>query len=472
MHQSKVIELMRFFSTKDYRVFGDFVHSPYFNKSEEVSQLYEIIKKHGPKFVSRKLEKEQIWKALFPKKKYDEKKLGYLQTDLVRLIERYIVQIRLEEEDILRYSHQLKTYQKVSANTLFQQALKKTKSYLSNAQYHDSNYYFENYIISEICNDFFEKQERRKFDTNLQTAADHLDLYYLSKKMKYTCEMINRQNIMSGEYELKMVDQIIDYLANDELEIPAIDIYYSIFQLLTNSDNEVEYHHLKDMLQKYESHFPIEELRDMYAYARNYCIRKANQGNEQFLHELLELYKRTLANKVIYGLEYLSHFSYINIVKAAVRLKEYDWTKEFIEKYKTELEPDFQESAYAFGIATLYFEQKDYREALFQLHQIEFTDVYYALGSKLMLLKIYYELEDIDPLLSLIESFRVYIKRNKLVDNASKIRYNNLLTFISKTIKIPKGENEKLQKLLGKVKETKKVVSIKWLIGIIKGKMT
>lgn len=471
MHKSKVIELMKYFETKDYRLFDDFINSPYFNKNEDVTRLYKIIGKHNPKFISRKLEKEKVWKELFKNKKFNEKKLGYLQTDLVRLIEKYIVQIRLQENDILSYTQQLKTYQKISSTNLFQQTLKKAYNHLNQHPFHDSAYYFDNYLISEMANIHFEKQATRKFNENLQIAADNLDLYYLSLKLKYTCEMINRQNIMAGDYKLQLVDEIISFLDKTEETIPAIDIYFSILILLTEPDREEMYLSLKQLLKEHEHLFPIGELKDMYAYARNYCIKKVNSGNPEYLKELIDLYKITLENKVLFNKNTLSHFSYINIVKAGVKQKDYKWTQAIIEKYKTELEEEYQESAYAFSIATLNYEKKDYREALFNLHQVEFNDVYYALGSKLLLLKIYYELDDIDPLLSLIESFKIYLKRNKLVDNGSKTRYNNLLSFLAKSLKVPDGEKEKLNKLLDKVRETKKVTSIAWLIDIIESKL-
>lgn len=471
MHKSKVIELMHYFGTKDYRLFRDFVNSPYFNKNEDVVRLYETLSKLGPKFVSKKLERENVWKALFPKERFDEKKLGYLQTDLVRLIEKYIVQIRLEEDDILSFSHQLKTYQKVSSNNLFEQTLRKANQFLKKEKYHDSNFYYHNYLISEIGNAHFEKQATRKFNEHLQEAANNLDLYYLSLKLKYACEMVNRSTIMSGDYQLQLVEEIRSYLEKNEEMVPAIDIYYSILVLLTDPNREEVYPHLIQALNEHAHLFPINELKDMYAYARNYCIKKLNQGNEPYLQELMNLYMTTLENKVLLDNDILSHSAYINIVKVGVRLKDYAATERFIEDYKDAVEAHFQDSAYAFAKATLDYERKEYREALFQLHQVEFNDVYYALNSKMLLLRIYYELEDIDPLLSLIESFKVYIKRNKLVDNAAKTRYNNLLSFLAKVLKTPDGENQKLQAILNKVNETKKVTSIKWLIEIIEAKM-
>ena len=82
--KSKALDVLKKFKTKDYRLFGDFISSPFFNKDEELILFYEKLKKFGPAFTNKKLERTSFYKICFPKKKYDEKHLGYLLTDLVK----------------------------------------------------------------------------------------------------------------------------------------------------------------------------------------------------------------------------------------------------------------------------------------------------------------------------------------------------------------------------------------------------
>jgi len=72
MQNSKLIELLKTFSTKELRECGDFVQSPFFNYNEEVVLFYNHLRKLAPNFSAKKTERETVYKSLFPKKRYDE----------------------------------------------------------------------------------------------------------------------------------------------------------------------------------------------------------------------------------------------------------------------------------------------------------------------------------------------------------------------------------------------------------------
>lgn len=72
-------------------------------------------------------------------------------------------------------------------------------------------------------------------------------------------------------------------------------------------------------------------------------------------------------------------------------------------------------NAYAYNLANLYFQQTRYKEAMKLLQTVSFDDLFYSTESKMLLLRIYYELNEKEPMLSLFESFRMYLRRNKQI---------------------------------------------------------
>ena len=46
---------------------------------------------------------------------------------------------------------------------------------------------------------------------SLQQAANYLDLYYLSVKLRYSCELINRQ-AGSHDYDLRMLREVRSHI--------------------------------------------------------------------------------------------------------------------------------------------------------------------------------------------------------------------------------------------------------------------
>jgi hypothetical protein len=66
------------------------------------------------------------------------------------------------------------------------------------------------------------------------------------------------------------------------------------------------------------------------------------------------------------------------------------------------------------------------------LREVEFTDIFYNLDAKTMLLKIYFELEKNEAFFSLVAAFKIYLSRNRLISEHNRKLYMNLLTFTSK----------------------------------------
>ena len=98
------------------------------------------------------------------------------------------------------------------------------------------------------------------------------------------------------------------------------------------------------------------------------------------------------------------------------------------------------------------------------LNNVEYMDVYYILDSKILLLKTYYELEEVDAFYSLIDSFYVYLRRNELISDYQKTICLNFVKFVKKLMRIKLGDKAAAEKLLQELNENQQVASISWLI--------
>ena len=81
-------------------------------------------------------------------------------------------------------------------------------------------------------------------------------------------------------------------------------------------------------------------------------------------------------------------------------------------------------------MARVSYARSEFREALRILWTIEFTDIYYHLYAKVLILKIYFETEDFEPLLALIFSTRIYFSRSKLICDYQRKIYIYFLNYI------------------------------------------
>ncbi|MEM1323958.1 MAG: hypothetical protein AAGG75_27100, partial [Bacteroidota bacterium] len=90
-------------------------------------------------------------------------------------------------------------------------------------------------------------------------------------------------------------------------------------------------------------------------------------------------------------------------------------------------------------------------------------DVSYNLGSKLMLTATYYETDEIEPLYSLLESFRAYLNRHKEIPNQRRKNYLNLIKFTKKLTKVIPGDKKAIDKLKQEIDSSGGIMNEEWL---------
>jgi len=139
----------------------------------------------------------------------------------------------------------------------------------------------------------------------------------------------------------------------------------------------------------------------------------------------------------------LAHPHYKNIVTLGLRLKSYDWIKNFIEHYQVYLVEHIRKNAYHFNLATYFYETGDFDHVVQLLNSVEFTDVYYEISSKYILMKVYYDLGEFTLLSYLIISFERYIKRNKAVSSQNRQGILHFLMVLKKLAKIKEWQTFK-----------------------------
>lgn len=464
MINSKPVIILKTFTAREFNAFEKLVYSPFFNVNDDVKSLFIELKKLFPAFDDKQTGKKEIFRMLFPGKRFNEQKLRYVMTDLTRLIEEFLVQKQFAENDTLKKHLLLQSLDQRDLDKYFQQHISDAYSSQRRSPFRDSFFYEWQAMLEEDSYVWTSRKDNRAIDSSLQSLVDNIDIHYLAKKLKYSCEIINRMNVLQVEYNISFLDNTLEFLKQNSFNhVPAIMIYFQVLLTLRESENEKHYKNLKLLLAEHLDKFPPAELRDIYGFVQNYCIRQINLGNTDYLRELFENYKTLIENEIIIENNVLAQFDFKNIVTIALRLNEFKWTENFIQKYSKLLSSDFRQNAINYNMARLQYSRQQYHQALKLLLEVEFTDVYYHLDSKALLLRTYYELEDWEPLISLINTFKIYLKRNKLISEYQRTTYNNLVKFVRKLSRIKMGSKLPLQKVKDEIAEVRQVADLTWL---------
>lgn len=171
-----------------------------------------------------------------------------------------------------------------------------------------------------------------------------------------------------------------------------------------------------------------------------------------------------LTNGIITAEGELPEWFFKNIASIGLRLKEYDWIEKFIFEYQHLLPENVRENAVSYNLAQLYFYQKKYAKVIEQLRNVEYEDIIYNFNSKTLLIATYFEMDEMDPLYSLLDTFRTFLNRRKDVPEQRRKLYINLIKFTKKLAGISPKNKKALQELRQEVLDTKNVASMNWLL--------
>jgi len=235
--------------------------------------------------------------------------------------------------------------------------------------------------------------------------------------------------------------------------------------MLFQPEEEKYFYELKDFLLSEKQSFDKEELTILYTHLINYCIhKKINVGKSAFFQNLFSIYKDSLITEVIFIGNEINFNHYKNIITVGVQIKEFEWVENFIQIYTPKLPKAHQDNALTYNLAKVYFSKKDYQKVIELLREVEYKNLIYALGGKLMLLKTYYELDEIAALDSLIDSFRIYLRRNRTISKDVRQQYMNVLKFVKKLSGLAPYNKAGLEKVTKEIHECKALADKNWIL--------
>lgn len=464
MFRSKPIEIIRTLSSGELRKLDEFLQAPGYAKNEALQRLFALLRKAHPGMQQAWLERERLFARIFPDEAFAEKKLRYLFSDMAKALEAFLVGLefdaaRFEQDQLL-----LQAYRKRRLDKHYLALHKKVAKQLEAFPYRNAAFLGMQFQFEKASYEYEASRQSHNLNTNLQQVVDRLDLWFLANKLKFSCEILNNRGVINVELQLFLLDEILAYLKDRDLHhYPMIAVYLQVLLTLTEGEQIGHYRKLLKLLETHRHHFPASEVFDLYVYAKNYCIRNINQGKVEFTRELFDFYNIILNEGIIFRDGHLTQWDFKNLVTLGLRLGEFDWTTDFLERHQDRLRPSERDNVVAYNRANLAFHQGAYGETLELLQQVEFTDVYYHLDSKALLLKTYYESAEWEPLSALIEAFKVFLKRNKQISEYQTIVYGNLVRYTSALLRYRRGRKVDLNALREEVEKTRQIANIAWL---------
>ncbi len=468
MLSKKLIAYLNTLSSSEIRKLEKFIQSPYHNEIQELSTFYTIIK---PSFLKDSVaipSRQEVWSKLFPNKKYNDVKIRKIASLVLNLAIDFkafeILKQKPEQKlllDLLAVSRPELTTHIASINRKLEQSTIQNGYNTIEYNFYRFRHSIQNHRILELENNRKKLLELE----DLHKANDYLDVFYYAQKMAMIADIVGYQGFMNISNHDDSKLKILDTVKNSSFFLePIIQVYYLIIQMLSELKQESHFFELKDWLEKNNHHFTKSQKKTFYSHLINYCIsHQINTGNHAFYSHTFDVLVSMVQQKLIFD-PFIDPNYYRNIISIGLQINKFEYIRDFIHTYSDALPPNQKENAATYNLARVYYKEKKYDAVLELLHNVELTNISYALGAKTILVGTYFALNEYRALESLLISFRIFILRNKLLAQNTKQSYLNFLKFTKKLIYLAPFDKKGQEKLRLKIKKTQNVAVKDWLL--------
>lgn len=457
MQDGKLHQLFQAMSSKSVLRLRKFLQSPCNNRREDVVQLFEYLKKAGGE-----VSHESAWQFLYLDTEEDFAELRRVMSYLQKLIDDFLCQEELQNDPGLYHTLRLKAYRKLDVDKPFRHALNQFEAELENSPYRDAGHFHHQFQYHSAR---YNSVRDRSGDVrpSLQAMSDSLDSYYILNKLKVACATLTSTQLFGSEYKLDFLPEVIERIRSGGYAHPAIEIYYNVYQTLSDPEREAPFLQLKEQIQTCAGLFETEEIRSLYLLSINYCIKQINRGKSRFLHEVLDLYRAALANEVLLENGMLSPWTYKNICSAGLKVKDFEWVDQFLHSYRERVPEPYRESFFQYNLAELKLARGDYQGVIAGLHPLHFRDPLTALNARITLIKAYFELEDLAGMENQLDNFTQQLRRKDSL-TYHKAHYKNFIRFTRKLINLQPLDSVGSAGLQDQVQKESALAQREWLL--------
>ena len=461
MLQTRIWQSLKSLPAPKKNSFGKFLKSPYFNKRADLCQLYESIQEAMQ--LDREVSKTEIWTATFEDKSYSAQNLRLLMSYLQKLFEQFIAVENLLQDNIKIKLANASWFRIAGNEKLYHFMLKDVKNRLEKFPLRNADFWNQSYQLELEKYKSVSRLKPDK-DVDFQQVVDHCDIAFLAIKLRDSCLLLAHDQIYKWGFDAGFLDKVFEYVKEKGLlDTPAINMYYHCYLMLQYPEEEAYFQTFKKALLEYGHLFEKEETKDLYLMAINRGIRKVNDGFRNYCYDIMDFYKEGLEKDYLLQNGILSRFTYHNVVSFALYVDEAEWAKDFIATKSVHLERRFRERMVSFNQAKIAYHLKDYDAAITLLQRANYHDQLLNLRARTLLLKIYYELEEIDLLQSHLDAFSSYLRRKSGL-GYHRTHYRNLIKYTKRLLSLQTADKDAIVAFRKNVEDEQLLTDKLWLL--------
>ncbi|MBN8569538.1 MAG: hypothetical protein J0M18_07895 [Ignavibacteria bacterium] len=456
------IEILKALSKEEFKRFGDFVKSPYFNSVEVLGNIFDEIVKVYPDFESTRLSYKKISQKIYPGKEFNQQTIRNLYSKFGNLLKKFIaVENILSDDDTVN----LNMAEGMNKRKLFELSNKLVEKFRKEKEENEIfgvwDFYFKFRIEHLFYNNLtlLHKSNTPEFYKAMNNKTENLVAFFLKAYYMFNEAQGILLNLYKG-YEMSPMIKSFYSSLNSEKFFSTSEIkshkYYSYLRM----------HYL---ISKYQnSDLPEEEFRDLFDTFKNnidsflkidktnfftsldaLILSKLIPKDKKYYKDLFESAK-LYCKQNIYpddSLGPLEILQFRNYFTVALLLKEFDWAEKFVREYTNYLKPELVENELNYSMAILSFKNKKYEDSLNYFNKMVITDIMEKMNVRIYTLMNYIELKAHEPAISMVQALKQFSKENKEIPHLKVDSLRNSIRFLDEIVKA-EANNKKIERYI------------------------
>ena len=460
--EHKIFKILTGLSKEEFRRFGDFIGSSYFNRLQKVTLLYNEIRKFYPSFSPRSLSSEKLYSRIFPGMNYNDMKMRVLYSQMFSLAEKYLAAEKYFADETVQQLDIAAEHRSRGNHRLLESSLKRLESALPEQTKRDAAYY------ENLARFLFEKNHlgsQFAGSRDFVLEADTITAAHIIKTLWIYSTIYNIKgslNIEIDESAINAIEQLAQLPAFSS--IPAVKLNYLLYRCVRYMEEKSFYGYI-DAMNTYPGVCSSADLYQAHVILLNFCVLKIRAGKTEFRKTKFDLYRNMISKELWSSERYIPYAIFNNIITSAIENRQQEFGFEFLKQYTSKLEPGYINSISNFCYAKLYYSLGELDAALGYLAKTGTSDdIFYKFAVKDLNIKIFYESDRYEQVYSLVDSYKHMISRSKLLSPEVKESYRMFLKYLTDLLK-PDAESALLKSSL---ESAPGFVNKEWLMNMAK----
>jgi hypothetical protein len=429
LNQTTLGELYQSLSPEEVKGLELYLQKNTVGKDNVLYQLHKLMVEAKLQAMLAKLDTDYIKVELFGG---DEKSISKLTTYnnlLINHIKDYLILSKVKEKNIYTETlwGEILIERGLKRNLLLKLTNYKFDLYndmyslMKNFLHKRELFYFEHLHLSK--KNYSSMVDRLK--SLISAFKDYTDIYNIELYNGYAS--LSRQINLQVELPAEKINELIQINKHSENNLLIIQ---SLSLELATTQTKDSYLRLREFFISNLGLFSLETCIQIIPILLNFGQVLINKGNEDFDSENYIIFKTIDNNKFLYKQGIFTIVRLFNYIRLELRYGTIEKAEQLLEESLKVISPAQKDSFQYLIESRISFAKKDYKLSLRKISIINPSDsIYYFPQYKIMLIKNYIMLADIDRLMAERENFYKYINHHKNIQEDEKRRHKLFIKY-------------------------------------------